>query len=491
VSKGRKVIPSPGGILPGGVIYEQVRVDDSHQFAVKKGVAVSVEPFLELGEYVAYQPVVPCPWRPPPAPKPYGSPEALWREVREFAYEHIDFERDVQYDILTAWVLASWIPECFDTASYLWFTGPSNSGKSRSLDVLAALGFRPLLSPSVSAASIFRALDAYHPTFLLDEFEIYTKVAELKAEVIGVLNAGYRRGQVVLRVEKVRDEAPVLKGFDVFGPKAIGSIAELPATLIGRTIPFTMSRATRNVRRKVDWNWGDEVRSKLLMYRLEHVGDEFNINPLNLQDGRLIELYTPLISVAPTDELKRLLEEYAEGQFRSMTERERESEEALVFTALVELLAENPRDRIPQAEVRERANINLSEEERLGKKRVAAILRRLGFESVQNRKTRLMEVVISPQVVERRAARYLSAEEAEKLRETLAKLPTLKPAEERPSLADDERRLVAFIQKERAASKDWTMERLGWQRDRLERVLTVAVKDGLLWVGPDGIIRPM
>jgi hypothetical protein len=59
-----------------------------------------------------------------------------------------------------------------------------------------------------------------------------------------------------------------------------------------------------------------------------------------------------------------------------------------------------------------------------------------------------------------------------------------------PSLPDDEKRLVAFIRRERAASKDWAMEALRWPRERFEGALAAAVRDGLLWVDPGGIIRP-
>jgi len=119
--------------------------------------------------------------------------------LRKFSEEHIDFEYDAQYDVYVSWIMASWTPERWDSVPYLWFTGPPKSGKTRCLDVLNYLAYRPLMSPSVSAASIYRALDSYHPTFLLDEFEMYQKIRELKAEVIGVLNAGAKSCYVRIR----------------------------------------------------------------------------------------------------------------------------------------------------------------------------------------------------------------------------------------------------------------------------------------------------
>ncbi len=412
--KSVKVILSPGGILPGGVIYEQVQVSDTVQYAIKSPKKEGLEPSIEVGEHVVYRPLSPSPWVLPSPPKPYGTLEQLWQRVRTYSYEHIDFEYDTQYDVYTAWILADWTPERWDTVPYLWFTGPTNSGKTRCLDVLAQLCYRPLLSPSVSAASIYRALDAFHPTFLLDEFEMYEKMRELKAEVIGVLNAGYRRGQVVLRTDKVRDGAPMLRGFDVFGFKAISSIEELPTATRGRTIPFIMSRAVRKVKRLIDKKTAAELRAMLLQYRFDMVlKSPPTGKPLDLPDGRLIELYTPLTMVAPKNVENTILG-YARKEYETTLEEERDTEEAKVYLTLAELLSQKVRLRIPQADIREKINFAVPEKEQFSKQKVGLILKRLGFKSKLG-EGRLKEVVVDPEVLRRRAQRYTTLEERKKV----------------------------------------------------------------------------
>jgi len=195
---GRKNIPSPGGILPNNAIFEQVQIGKSNQYAIKEGDKTRIEPMLSVGEHVLYQPLEMPPWKLPGKPLDYETVEKLWQEIRQFIYEHLDVEIDALYDVLTGWVIVTWVTERFDSVGYLHFHGPRNSGKTRGLDILNYLCYRPLLSPSVTGPAVFRALDEYHPTFLLDEFEMYEKIKESKAEVIGVVNAGYRRGQVVL-----------------------------------------------------------------------------------------------------------------------------------------------------------------------------------------------------------------------------------------------------------------------------------------------------
>jgi len=114
----------------------------------------------------------------------------------------------------------------------------------------------------------------------------------------------------------VKDGAPVLRGFSCFGFKAITSIVELPPALKTRTIPFIMSKAVRKVKRMIDKEEARELRGMLLKYRFDHCLDPPpQGNPIDLPDGRLIELYTPLVCVAPESKEKVLLE-YATGQYR-------------------------------------------------------------------------------------------------------------------------------------------------------------------------------
>jgi len=438
--EGVKVVVSPGGIVQN-TVYEMVDVDGTVQYAIKTTKKCWTAPTLELGAGVVYKPLVPAPWILPPPPKDYGSHESLWKAVRDYAYEHIDFEEEIQYDVYTAWIMSTWTVERWDSVSYLWFTGPPSSGKTRCLDVLAQLVFRPLQSPSVSASSIYRALDALHPTFLLDEFEMYEKMKEAKSEVIGVLNAGYRRGQVVLRTDKVKDGVPVLRGFNCFGPKALASIEDLPPALQNRTIPFIMSRAARSVRRTVDREKAKELRAMLLKFRFDSVLEPLpeNLNPIDLPDGRLIELFTPLVLSAPREAEKNILE-YATKLYVKNLEAERDTEEAKVYVSLLELLENEPRLLIPQAEVRDKVNEGLPEKspERLGKKTVSrALSKGLGLPSKRNRKTKLMEVIILPEKLERRVQRYLLPEDWEWAKAIIEKVKQLKVQQQLPTKEDE------------------------------------------------------
>jgi len=70
------------------------------------------------------------------------------------------------------------------------------SGKTTLLDVLVRLVPRPLLAASVTASAIFRVIAAHTPTLLVDEAD--TLFRDGDEALRGVLNAGHRKGGVVL-----------------------------------------------------------------------------------------------------------------------------------------------------------------------------------------------------------------------------------------------------------------------------------------------------
>lgn len=409
----KKVIPSPGGILPNRTIYEQIKVGETVQYAVKTEKGVDVEPFLSLGENVVYQPLAPSPWMLPPKPEPYDSLRQLWDRLRRFIWEHLDLGEEALYDVFVAWAIATWVPEQWDSVPYLHFHGPSNSGKTRALDILNHVAYRPLLSSSASGPALFRALDAFHPTFLLDEFEMYEKQKETQAEVLGILNAGYRRGQFVFRIVGMKEGTPMLRGFDTFGPKALSSILELPSTLNGRSVRFPMSRAVRRVKRLIDKEESQRLRGMLLQYRFAHVFDTPpKGNPIDLPDGRLIELYLPLITVAPP-EVEMILLKHAREQYAESIETERETEDAVVFDAIVDLLLESPRLRLLQTDILGRVNAQRSESEVFSKTKLGYVLRRFGFRKETDRATKLKQIVVDADILDRRKIRYVLPEEME------------------------------------------------------------------------------
>jgi putative DNA primase/helicase len=115
------------------------------------------------------------------------------------------------------------------------------SGKTRVLETLSLLVPRMLLSSNSSPAAIFRAIELWNPTLLIDEADTTLPGNE---ELRGILNSGHtRRTAFVLRT--VGDEHMPRK-FSTWTPLAIAMIGDLPGTLADRSIVIPMQRKKRS-----------------------------------------------------------------------------------------------------------------------------------------------------------------------------------------------------------------------------------------------------
>jgi len=402
----RRVITSPGLVFGGKILLEQVERGGSYMYARKMGDKIDL-----ISSYVVegatYYPMEKCPWKLPSQAEPYGDEVSLYKEIRDFVYEHLDISKDDRYyDVITAWDMADWVQENFNIAPYLHFHGPPNSGKSRGLEIIQSIGYRALLSPSVSPAALYRTIEVFKPTFLIDEAELYTSkgLDETKREVLSVLNAGYRRGQAVIRADK---NGETLRLFDVFGFKALGSVQTLPSTLAGRAIRIPMMRATRKVKRRIDEEEALKIRNKLLMYRFNHVLEKpkEDLNPLDIPDGRLIEIFTPLLLVAPSSKIESTLISLGKDLYGEIIEEERTSPEAQVFFAVLDCMKEGVGE-LPISEIVEKYNAGRPKKEQISNSYCGVLLKTLGFSKKRLPGTGRTAIILDQSLIDRLKYRY-------------------------------------------------------------------------------------
>jgi hypothetical protein len=122
----------------------------------------------------------------------------------------------------------------------LAFTSPEKRcGKTTALDAVGLVVARPLPTANVTAAAIFRTIEAAGPTLLIDEADTFLHDND---DLRGILNAGHKRSGQVIRC--VGDDAEP-RAFAVYGPAAIAAIGRLPGTIEDRSLMIPMKRATR------------------------------------------------------------------------------------------------------------------------------------------------------------------------------------------------------------------------------------------------------
>jgi hypothetical protein len=164
---------------------------------------------------------------------------------------------------------------------------------------------------------MFQIIEAVHPTLLLDETDPIGRVQnENTHNLLQILNAGYKRGQRVVRGSR---EGSIPNLYDVFGLKVLAGTEPLPETLADRTIRLDCERNVKDI--PLEISGLDELQGQLEMYwSIYDIGKaaagnpqpvKLDIDPEELKhrigDNRTAQLFVPLYSVCPTDKGRRNL----------------------------------------------------------------------------------------------------------------------------------------------------------------------------------------
>ena len=139
---------------------------------------------------------------------------------------------------IALFVLFTYVYQLFDVCAILAFiSAVKRCGKTRAMGLLSCLVQRPLPASNVTPATLFRSVEKYEPTLLIDEADSFMKQNE---ELRGILNSGHQRAMAYILRSVGDDHEP--RQFITFAPKIIAQIKQLPATLEDRSIIIPMSR---------------------------------------------------------------------------------------------------------------------------------------------------------------------------------------------------------------------------------------------------------
>lgn len=138
------------------------------------------------------------------------------------------------------WVLFTHCIDQANVAPILALTSPEKRcGKTTVIDALIRLAHKPLPSSNITSAALFRAVEAWGPTLLIDEADSFLRESD---ELRGVINSGHTRASafVVRTVEVAGNHEP--RQFTTWGAKVIALIGNLPDTIADRSIRIEMQR---------------------------------------------------------------------------------------------------------------------------------------------------------------------------------------------------------------------------------------------------------
>jgi hypothetical protein len=232
---------------------------------------------------------------------PYESEEEILKEIQTFIHKYLDVS-EVFEQIATYYVLFTWMFDRFNEVPYLRALGDFGSGKSRFLQAIGILCYKPVFTGGATTPSpIFRIINEVKGTLIIDEADF--KFSDMTSEIVKILNTGYQKGMPVLRSEgKGTFE---VKAYDVFCPKIVATretfsdkalesrflVEEMGAGKLRADIPRTLDEDFYQDARY--------IRNKLLMWRLKNYFEPINHNQ-DLIEGihpRLNQIVMPLLSI--------------------------------------------------------------------------------------------------------------------------------------------------------------------------------------------------
>lgn len=256
----------------------------------------------------------------PSEPCDYGSEADLVYDIQAFIHRYVDvsprFERIASY-----YVLFSWLYDGFAELPYLRLRGDYGSGKTRFLLTVGSLCYKPIFaSGATSTSAIFRMLDSFGGTLIIDEGDF--RYSDEKSDLIKIFNNGNQKGLPVIKTEMSGTREFNPRAFDVFSPKILASRGSFDDKALESRF-LTEESGDRKLRRDIPINlppiYKDEarvLRNKLLLYRFRNHGK--NHAPSLVLDERieprLRQIFIPLMSIvsdaAVREELRDVLWRY-------------------------------------------------------------------------------------------------------------------------------------------------------------------------------------
>jgi DNA polymerase I-like protein with 3'-5' exonuclease and polymerase domains len=245
----------------------------------------------------------------------YHTEEQLDADILKFIEKYVDISEQNRA-ISSKYVRMTYRIESLNEVPYLHATGNSGNGKSRFTQTVGLLCYRPMFTVGITAAALFRTVDAFHPTLIIDEFNLAASSEDTEA-IIQVLNSGYQRLTRIIRCSG-KDSNFMPEGFDPFGAKILSGLKATDSQpFTSRTHPVKLEETKRNdIPLQLLPEMLSEaqiIRNKLTLWRLrtfnQPLADRLKAAELELKDKggiskRLIQISVPLYALLDSEEVK-------------------------------------------------------------------------------------------------------------------------------------------------------------------------------------------
>jgi hypothetical protein len=137
------------------------------------------------------------------------------------------------------WTVLTYLSSAVSILPMLLITSPTKrSGKTTLVTVLGAVAYRALSVSNITVAALYRTIEQFRPTLLLDELDTF--LTEDRKELTGIINSGHTRGTAQI-VRCVGDDHDI-KIFSTWCPKVLSGINKPLDTVVDRSVQVALAR---------------------------------------------------------------------------------------------------------------------------------------------------------------------------------------------------------------------------------------------------------
>lgn len=235
--------------------------------------------------------------------EPWHEPVELEQLLNELAgtlNQLLVFSSEYEAKTIALWIIHTYCLSASDISPILFINSPEKRcGKTTLMTILQKLVNRSMSASSFTPAAIYRSIEKWQPTLLIDEADTFMRDNEA---LRGVINSGHTKDSAyVIRCEGDDHEPTV---FSTWCPKVIAGIGNLPDTIEDRSIIIQLRRKLPHEKREKIRNLPppmfNNLRKKCVRLSADNIDLLTNINPEipNTLNDRAADNWRPLLVIA-------------------------------------------------------------------------------------------------------------------------------------------------------------------------------------------------
>lgn len=251
--------------------------------------------------------------------------------------------------LLTTETLETYQQQKIEALSYLYAYGDTDSGKTKLLELLALMGYRPLLTVDVTPANIFNYIGYREEgTVTILEDEAHTLRQDKHPEKLAIYKSGYRKGAKVARIIDPTGKRQQIF-YKTFCSKCFaGEWMFRSKALRGRILPIPMiwGLPKKEKIEEKDKRDMDTIKIGLLVWRMRHYFEPLPIIETGLT-GRMRELWESKLQIITGLRVEKEFYELASQSKQDKLQLLRQSLEAYITRAVISSFNEMKGEEIP------------------------------------------------------------------------------------------------------------------------------------------------